>query len=274
MSTSVRERDAGLSPLYEVMLAARLVGERLSREEAISFFPYTPASEAAVIGATAALEANDWIFPSHGDFGAALLRGLSIAALVHRAFGDEHDPLAGHDMPGGLSARAQRIGSVSACAANHLPHAVGFAYGARMRGEDLVTSAFFDGPDVAAADFHTGLNFAGVMRAPVVFVCRVRAGEESAAEHAIAYGLASARCDGGDLADVVRTVKAAAERARGGEGATVIDVAIGSDPLARVEVREDARARVDAELSAAIAAARSARPPAVSTIHDGVYAKR
>jgi pyruvate dehydrogenase E1 component alpha subunit len=283
------EHDPGLSPdriagLYEVMLTARLAGERLSAEVP-GFFPYTPGSEAAVVGAAAALRDDDWIFPSHGDFASALLRGLSLSTLAHRAFGTARDPLEGRDMAGGLSARAQRIGSVTACAANHLPHAVGFAYGARHRGEDVVTAAFFDAPAIAAADFHTGLNFAGVMRAPTVFVSRMREGEESAADHAIAYGIASARCDGSDLLAVVRAVGAAVEHARQGAGATVIDVALFRDPLVRArahlerigawddEKERAARQRIDAELTRAISAARSERAPELITIHDDVYAR-
>src|SRR5690606_60300 len=134
--------------------------------------------------------------------------------------GDDQDPLRGHDMPGGLSARRLAIASVSAPAATQLPHAVGVAYAARLKGKDLVTAALFDANEIDAADFHSGLNFAGVMKAATVFVCRVRACDledgtvpRGASEYAVAYGIEAARCDGSDLLAVVGTVREAVQRA-------------------------------------------------------------
>lgn len=282
-----RERAASL---YEAMVRARVVGERLaklSESGRIGFFPITRGSEAAVVGATFALREHDWIFPTHGDFGAALARGLSIETLAQRAFGRAGDPLKGRDMPAGMSARSLCIASVSAPAATHLPHAVGVAWAARQRGEDLASAAFFDAHEIDAADFHTGLNFAGVMRAPVLFVCRTRAGEASAAEHAVAYGLSSVRVDGSDALAVVRAVSAALDAALDGKGASVIDLVIGEpdDALDRTraylmrlgawtEERERAtREGVEQELAKALDAASRAGEPAPSTIFDDVLAR-
>jgi TPP-dependent pyruvate/acetoin dehydrogenase alpha subunit len=226
--------------LYASMVRAAVLGERLSALAAsgrIGFFPSTLGTEAAVVGASFALREQDWIFPTHGDFAAAVTRGLSVRALAERVCASANDPLKGRDLPAGSSARAQRIASVSAPAGTHLPHAVGFAWAAQQRGEDVVTAAFFDAPEVDAADFHTGLNFAGVMGAPTVFLCRVRPGQAGAAEHAIAYGLPYLRCDGSDALAVVRAVGDAVERAAEGRGATVVDLELGEDadaPLQRL----------------------------------------
>jgi 2-oxoisovalerate dehydrogenase E1 component alpha subunit len=260
---------------------------RLGDEGKIGFVPVRLGSEAAVIGATAALRTQDWIFPSYGDFGAALLRGMPIATLCARAFGGASDPLSGHEMAGGLSARAQRIASSSAPAATHLPHAVGFAWAANRRGEDLATAAFFDAPEIDAADFHTGLNFAGVLRVPTIFVCRTSAGEASAAEHAVAYGLAASRCDGSDLLAVVRAVCEALERARQGRP-TILDLAIGGPDAALSRARAHvealgawdgereraARRKIDEELASAVESASRASAPDASSIFDHVYAGR
>jgi pyruvate dehydrogenase E1 component alpha subunit len=276
--------------IYESMLRARVVSEQLAALAAtgrVGFLPPSVGAEAAVVGATVALREQDWVFPTLGDLGAALTRGLSFDALAQRVLGGARDPLKGREMPGGLSARELRIASAGATAANHLPHAVGFAWAARQRGEDLVTAAFFDAPEIDAADFHTGLNFAGVMKASTVFVCRVRAGEESAAERAVAYGVASARCDGSDLLAVIRTVGEAVDRAVEGRGATVIDLVLGepSDALRRTraylerlgawdEGRERARrSQVEDELTRAVeVAAREGHPPP-RTLFDDVYAR-
>ncbi len=282
-----RERSV---ELYEAMLRTRVAGERLgalSESGRIGFFPFAPGTEAAVVGATFALREPDWIFPTQGDFGAALARGLSLDALARRAFGGADDPLKGHVLPGGMASRSLRIGSASAPAATHLPHAVGVAWSAQKSGEDSASAAFFDACEIDAADFHTGLNFAGVMRAPVLFLCRTRAGEASAAEHAIAYGLSSMRVDGSDALAVVRAVGDALDRALEGEGATVIDLVIGEPDeamdrarahLVRIGAWSDDRERaakksVEDELARAIDAASRAGAPAPDTIFEDVFAR-
>jgi pyruvate dehydrogenase E1 component alpha subunit len=278
---------ARATAIYEAMVTARLAGDRLAAEDSLGFFPRAYGDEAAVVGACAALRDQDWIFPTHGDYGAALFRGLSIETLVYRAFGGALDPLRGHDHAAGLSARAQRIGSASAPAATHLPHAVGLAWAARQRGEDVVAIALFDGAEVSAADFHTGVNFAGVMRAPAVFVCKRHEGEESAADHAIEYGVFGERCDGSDALAVVRAVSDAAERARRGEGASIVDLVIGEPALALARMRaylerlaawDEARERalsqrVGDALSSAVSSARSAGAPPLDALHEHVFAR-
>ncbi len=287
------DRDPGLErervvALYRAMQRTRVVAERfekLAESGRIGFFPHRRGSEAAVIGATFALREQDWIFPTIGDFGAALFRGMPISVLAHRVFGSASDPLKGRDMPGGFSARDQHIASVSAPAATHLPHAVGYAWAARRRGEDRVAAAYFDAGEIDAADFHTGLNFAGVMRAPTLFVCRTREGEASAADHAIAYGLPAVRVDGSDVLAVVSAITDAVDRALDGQ-ASVLDLAIGGpdDALARARehlVRMNAWdedeeralvARVEEELASAIDAAGRAGTPPARTLVDDVFA--
>lgn len=277
-----------LRELVSAMLRARVVDERLAawgEAGRIGFLPRAAGREAAVVGAAAALDGGDWIFPTPQDWAVALFRGTSTVDFVHRVFGDAHDALKGHDMPGGLSARERRIASVSAPAATHLPHAVGVAWSARREGEPLVTAALFDAPEIDAADFHTGLNFAGVMKAPTVFLCRVRRGEESAAEHAVAYGLERARCDGSDLLAVVRTVGEAVERARRGEGPTVVDLVLGGDDEALEKARAHAahvgafddeaersvREATEQELASALDAASRAGDPQPGSIFEHVF---
>lgn len=274
--------------LYEGMLRARVVGERLAAladAGRVGVLPRRLGSEAAVVGATLALREQDWVFPTLSDVGAALARGMSLETLAHRVLGSARDPLKGRDVPGGISARSLRIASASAPAATHLPQAVGFAWAARQRGEDLVTAAFFDAPEIDAADFHTGLNFAGVMKAPTLFVCRMREGEESAADRAIAYGLPALRCDGSDVLAVVRAVREAVDRAVEGHGATVIDLVLGApdDALRRTrahlerhgawdDARERAlRARVDEALTQALEVAQREGPPPPRTLFEDVY---
>src|SRR5690606_18652626 len=131
------------------------------------------------------------------------------------------------------------------------------------------------------------LNFAGVMRAPVVFACRVREGEESAAEHAVAYGLRSARVDGSDALAVVRAVSDALAAALEGAGATVIDLVLGGPDEALDRARahlvrlgawsdereRELRRRTEEELASATDLASREGPPAPSTIFDDVFSR-
>ena len=278
-SAGANEMDTTVA---EAMLRVRFIDERLARlgeAGAIGFLPRALGREAALIGTLAGLRAQDWIFPTTADWALAFSRGMSIETFIHRVFGDARDPLVGRDMPAGTCAQALRIGSASAPAATHLPHAVGVAWAALQRGEDLVTAALFDAREVDAADFHTGLNFAGVMVAPTLFVCRVPRGQEGAAEHAIAYGIASDRCDGTDAAAVQRVIERGVARARDGGGATVIDLELG-DADAAIDVARaavDAQAlgaleeRIGAQLDAAIEAAEGCAAPDLKTLFDDVY---
>ncbi|GAB5543534.1 MAG: thiamine pyrophosphate-dependent dehydrogenase E1 component subunit alpha [Sandaracinaceae bacterium] len=273
-----------LRALFEQMVRVRTVDARLAAlgdAGRVGFLPRALGREAALAGALHALEAGDWLFPTHGDWPVALLRGMDAASFAHRVFGTASDPLKGRDIPSGLSAKGLKIASVSAPAATHLPHAVGLAWSARQRGEALVSAALFDGPEVDAADFHTGVNFAGVMKAPTLFLCRVKDGEPGAAEHAVAYGVAATRCDATDLREVIAAVREARERALSGDGATLIDLVVGGDDAAMDKARAELGSgdldeaaiarRVEEELASAIDAASRASEPALGTLFSDVY---
>ena len=277
ISSPTTEREA-LHALYEQMVRVRTVDARLAAlgdAGRIGFLPRTLGREAALVGALDGLEDGDWLFPTHADWALALLRGMDVASFAHRVFGTASDPLKGRDIPSGVSAKGLNIASVSAPAATHLPHAVGVAWSARRRGEGVVSVALFDGPEVDAADFHTGVNFAGVMKAPTIFLCRVREGEPGSAEHAVAYGVHAVECDGTDPAAVSRAVREARERALAGEGPTLIDVVLkgDDDAMARVDGVDEAgiRKRTEESLSSAFDAATRASEPALGTLFSDVY---
>jgi pyruvate dehydrogenase E1 component alpha subunit len=192
---------------------------------------------------------------------------------VHHAFGSAKDPALGHSAPDHAPARAFRIVPPSGVIGAHLPQGVGVAWAAKTRKENVAAIVLFGKEAIDTGDFHNALNFAGVMKAPVVFVCRA-----PVAERAVAYGLASAIVDGADAAAVHAAVSAAIERG----GATLIqavppafgDLATRED-LLNLGPNDPVRGRdagIDGELDAAIAAAEAAGPPAASTIFDHVYA--
>jgi 2-oxoisovalerate dehydrogenase E1 component alpha subunit len=149
-------------------------------------------------------------------------------------FGNENDPARGRQMPDHHSWRAGHVTSASSPAGTQITQAVGFAWGARIKREELAVLSYFGDGATSSNDFHNGLNFAGVFKAPVVLFCRNngwarscpterQTGSETFAEKGIAYGIPSVRVDGNDLLAVVKVTRDAVARAARGEGPTLIE---------------------------------------------------
>jgi 2-oxoisovalerate dehydrogenase E1 component alpha subunit len=284
--------------LFEEMLRLRRLDEKMTAlQEAgrVAFHASWRGEEAAVLGATAALREQDWIFPSSREAGAALFRGVPLAAYVHHMFGDAMDPAKGRQAPDHFTARAVRYVTGAAPVGTQIVHATGLAWAARAKKDDVVALCFFGDGATSAADFHNGLNFAGVFRVPVVFLCRNngtalstplarQTASSTLAAKAVAYGIAAARVDGTDVFAVLRAVKDAVARATSGGGATLVEALThGRDPLARLrhalaarglasEGREqELKDRADAELAEAVAAAAAAPRPTAHAIFEDVY---
>jgi 2-oxoisovalerate dehydrogenase E1 component alpha subunit len=161
--------------LYEHMVLARALDQRivaLQREGEIVQHASSIGEEAAIVGAAAAMNDDDWVFLSSREIGAALWRGIPLVAYAHHAFGTALDIGKGRNAPDPPFWKAARVASVSPLVGTQIPHAVGVAWAARMRKADLATLVFFGEGATSTGDFHTGLNFAGVTKAPVVAVCR------------------------------------------------------------------------------------------------------
>lgn len=236
---------AALRECYRTMLRIRALGDRAGARadgelagEPGEAAPGTHGAEAAIVGAVAALAPDDIVVPGRREAVAALWRGHSVAALA-----------AGAAIP-----RALGVLPGSAHGATQLPHATGIAWAMKMQakaGKDAsqgggnVVLSFLDQEATSAEDFHAGLNFAGVFRVPAVFVCindapagaaPVETVSETLAVKALAYGIAGVRVDGHDLFAVHAATRAAADRARKGGGATLIEAVVAEtgDPLERV----------------------------------------
>jgi len=295
--------------LYRHMVRARVVSARmvaLQRAERVGFHTSSIGDEAAIVGATLAMRATDWVFPGAREWYAALARGLPLTTYAHHAFGSAEDPAKGHAAPDHAPARAFNVVPPSGVIGAHLPQAVGAAWAARIEKDDVATLALFGAEVVEGGDFHNALNFAGVFKTPVVFVCRAKPAARIV-DRAVAYGLASARVDGGDALAVLTVVEAALARAIRGKGPTLVEVVspvlsrlaslddaafangdvldLGEDdPLTRIRkvlvrekrielgAHETIAHEVGAELDAAIAAAERAGAPRPATIFEDVYA--
>ncbi|MCA9533128.1 MAG: thiamine pyrophosphate-dependent dehydrogenase E1 component subunit alpha [Myxococcales bacterium] len=250
--------------LYRAMLLSRRLDERLmalQRQGRIGFHVGHRGEEAAIVGAAAALREQDWLVPCYREFGALLMRGAPLATYLDQMFGNEADTGHGRQMPDHFHSRAQRCLSVSAPIGTQLPHAVGLAYAARLKGNDDVALVFFGDGATSSNDFHAALNFAGVFRAPVVFACRnngyaisLPSSRQTASDgfacKAAAYGIRGVTVDGNDVLAVHRATRAAIEAAAAGAGPTLLELV--TYRLDAHSSSDDPRAyRTDAEVAEA-----------------------
>ncbi|MGH7269520.1 MAG: thiamine pyrophosphate-dependent enzyme, partial [Polyangiaceae bacterium] len=285
--------------LYEQMVLAREVDRWVAELAASGRVPRqrSAAGESAVaVGAAAGMRDCDWLFLGQREVAAALWRGASLLTYACHLLGRESRREPGTS-GGGRDAlsppcfRPQRVVSVGALPGPRIAHAVGVAWTARMRKEDVAALVFVDEASVDRDDFHTGLNFAGVMRAPLVVLCHggrddgtLSASPRRIAERASAYGLQGACVNGSDILAVMTAVREARARASEGEGGTLIDAAACGDPIALMRRHLEERGRssgedeerlvTDVRADVDRAFADAARCPAASpaALFDHVYA--
>ena len=222
---------------YRLMVLNRAVDERmitLQRQGRIGFYIGSIGEEATVLGTACAMEEQDWVFPCYREHGAALARGMPLVSFICDHLGNAGDAMKGRQMPCHEAWRPGRFTSISSPIATQVPQAVGAAWAARLKGDDMVAITYFGEGATSANDFHTGMNFAAVRKVPVVFVCRNngwaisvprerQTASETIAQKAIGYGMHGERIDGNDLLAVVAATRRARARAAAGEGPTLLE---------------------------------------------------
>lgn len=224
--------------IYRGMLLIRMLDERLmtmQRQGRVGFYADARGQEASVIAPVAVLAPGDWVVPSHREGGAALYRGLPLGAYVAQIFGNVNDIGKGRQMPvHPATPRELCFLPMSSCVATQLPQATGIAWAAKIRRDKTIVLAYLGEGATSAEDFHTGVNFAAVFKAPVVFVCvnnqwavstpaRAQSASETFAVKALAYGIPGVRVDGNDVFALYAAAREAADRARQGGGPTLIE---------------------------------------------------
>jgi pyruvate dehydrogenase E1 component alpha subunit/2-oxoisovalerate dehydrogenase E1 component alpha subunit len=310
--------------LYRHMVKMRVLDQRmlsLQRQGRIGFYGTATGQEAAVTGSAYALRPTDWVFPALREMGVSLWRGTTVKEMVCQLIGNSGDVLLGRQMPCHFSDRKVRAVAWSSCIATQLPHAMGAAWAARLQKHDTVTMGYLGDGASSTGDFHAAANFAGVFRLPVVFFCQNnqwaisvplsrQTASESIAIKAQAYGFPGVRVDGNDLLAVIAATREAVERARRGEGPTLVealtfrmgghsssddptryrDAALVSewekrDPVARTRawlragglVRDGDEERwtqeFDEEIATAVREAEALPPPSLETMFTDVYAR-
>src|SRR5216117_1945872 len=223
-----RLSPAELKSLYRAMLLGRRFDERmvrLQRQGRIGTFAPIKGQEAAQIGSVFTLRATDWMVPSFRETAAMLWRGWPIEKLL--SF------FAGY-LEGGQTGPQQHDLPITIPVATQLPHAVGLAYAAQYRDDDVVVLGYFGDGATSEGDFHEALNFAGVWHVPVVFVCqnnqwaisvplKKQTHSRTIAQKALAYGLPGIQVDGNDVLAVYAATREAVARASAGDGPTLIE---------------------------------------------------
>jgi 2-oxoisovalerate dehydrogenase E1 component alpha subunit len=177
-----------------------------------------------------------WLY--YRDLGVAFTLGVTPYELFLGALARADDPhTGGRQLTSHFSSPALRIGSVSSEVGAHVPHAVGAAYAARVKGEDSVALCYFGDGAASEGGVHEAMNLAGVHKLPVVFLCEnngyaisVPLEQQmpitSMEQRAAAYGFAGATVDGCDAEAVHAATATAIARARNGEGPTIIDTQV------------------------------------------------
>jgi pyruvate dehydrogenase E1 component alpha subunit len=189
--------------------------------------------EAIGVGVTLALDKNDWIFPYYRNIGVFIARGVTEEEILDRNIANIADPFKGKEFTI-LGSKRHRIAPFTVPVGNQIPHAVGFALGAYIAGEKIAVLTIFGDGATSRGGFHAGLNFARIYRLPVVFVvqnnqwaisvsAKKQTGSITFAVKGVAYNIPGIRVDGNDVLAVYIASKDAANRARNGEGPTLIE---------------------------------------------------
>lgn len=217
-----------LTWLYEMMVVTRELDTEfinLQRQGEMALVASCRGQEAAQIGSAACLRKSDWLFPQYRELGVFLVRGIPPARIGAVWRGTWH---------GGIDFTRKHVAPIAIPIGTHGLHAVGAAMAAQRLGEDSVTVAYLGDGATSEGDAHEAMNVASVFKAPCIFfvqnnhwaisvpVTRQLAGP-SIAHRAVGYGMPGIRVDGNDPLACYAVMAEAAERARGGDGPTLIE---------------------------------------------------
>jgi 2-oxoisovalerate dehydrogenase E1 component len=220
--------DERLLELHTTMVLARTLDRKLANmsiQGRIAAY-YKIEGQEAHTAAGFALRPQDFVFPAYREMGIWLTKGLPIDAVL-RFWMDASD----HEW----NTLDLNLAQCTATIGTHIPHATGYGYAARCLGRDQVALSVFSDGATSTPDFHASLNFAGVWKAPVVFLCQNnqwaeetpvwrQTASETLAQKADAYGFAGVKVDGMDPLAMYQATRDAVERARAGEGPTLIEM--------------------------------------------------
>ena len=236
-------RDLGLGDeellrLYRLMLTARRMDDRmwaLQRQGRAAFVVGSSGHEAIQVASVFALDTDkDWVLPYYRDMGVGLAWGFSPYEVFLAVFAKADDPTSGgRQLPNHWSDPDRRVFTQSSVIGTQFPHAAGIAHGLQIQGSDAVVVVYGGEGATSEGDWHEAMNWAGIHKLPLICVIEnnqyaisVPLEEQvagSVAERAKGYGFPGYRIDGNDVFEVLATMRAAVERARAGEGPTIVE---------------------------------------------------
>lgn len=225
--------------MYWSMLLARRLDERmwiLHRQHEVAFHISGIGHEGTQVGAAFALKKGyDWVHPYYRDHALVLTLGMTPRDLMLALYGKEGEPSSGaRQMPSHFGQRTLKIVSGSSPVATQIPQASGIGFAIRYKASDEVVLTCFGEGSTAQGDFHEGLNWAGIYKLPVIFLCQnnqyaisvpteKQMPVKNVADRAVAYGMPGVIVDGNDALAVYRVMKEAVARARRGDGPTLVE---------------------------------------------------
>ncbi|MCK5594799.1 pyruvate dehydrogenase (acetyl-transferring) E1 component subunit alpha [bacterium] len=234
MKESKEELSGYLRRMMDIRLFEEKVMELLAKNIIKGASHLYAGEEAVAVGACSAIEEDDYITSTHRGHGHCLAKGGKLPEMMAELCGKATGYCKGRG--GSMHIADVTKGNLGATGivASNLPVAVGAALSAKMRKTNQVVLCFFGDGASNNGIFHESLNMAAVWRLPVVFVCEnnlygmsVAAKRCSAvqdmADKAKGYDIPSMICDGMDILDVKETIKKAVERAREGDGPTLVE---------------------------------------------------
>ncbi|MFD5462048.1 pyruvate dehydrogenase (acetyl-transferring) E1 component subunit alpha [Kitasatospora sp. NPDC127059] len=217
-----------LRELYRRLVVGRRYNQQattLTKQGRLAVYPASTGQEACQVAAALVLGERDWLFPSYRDTLAVVSRGVDPLEALTLLRGNAHT---------GYDPRASRTAPLCTPLGTQAPHAVGLAHAARLRGEPAVALALLGDGGTSEGDFHEALNFAAVLRAPVVFLVQnngyaisvplsAQSAAPSLAHKAVGYGMPGRLVDGNDAPALHSVLSEAVERARAGDGPTLVE---------------------------------------------------
>ncbi|GLK51301.1 3-methyl-2-oxobutanoate dehydrogenase (2-methylpropanoyl-transferring) subunit alpha [Maricaulis virginensis] len=208
---------------------------KLQRQGKMSFYMKSTGEEAVAVAGAMALDKGDMVFPSYRQQGILFARGRNIVDMMCHCISNSRDNLKGRQLPVHYTWAEGNFFSISGNLATQFPQAVGYAMACQYKGDKQIAASWIGEGSTAEGDFHGALVLASTYKAPVILNVvnnqwaistfqGIAAGQSpSFALKGIGYGLASLRVDGNDFLAVYAATQWAAERARAGHGATVIE---------------------------------------------------
>jgi 2-oxoisovalerate dehydrogenase E1 component alpha subunit len=239
LHTDLGLKEDDLLGMYRYMLSARYCDERqwaLNRMGKAPFVVPVSGHEAAQVGSAWAFEKGKDVFcPYYRDMALVLVAGFTPKDIFLGLFGKKEDPSSGgRQMPAHWGSKERNIITGSSPIATQVLHAAGVAYSKKYKKEDAVVGTWFGEGGTSEGDWHGAMNFAGIHKLPMVFFCEnnqyaisVHESKQVAGSvhgRAQGYGFPGHLGDGNDILESYRLAKEAVDRARAGEGPSLIEL--------------------------------------------------